>query len=266
MKRPPDILEKILNRKREEVAERSERIGREQLEQLAASMPQTRGFYNAVKSCVDRGDTAVIAEIKRASPSKGLIRADFAPTEIAASYARGGAACLSVLTDQDFFQGSDDYLRQARGACTLPVLRKDFIVDPYQVIEARAIGADAILLICAALDQQELSALYQLARSLELDVLIEAHDRSELEQATACGARLIGINNRNLRTFETRLQTTIELREQVPESAIVVTESGIQSDVDVALMRSHGVHAFLVGEAFMRAADPGTALRTLFSR
>jgi indole-3-glycerol phosphate synthase len=213
---------------------------------------------------VGAGAAAVIAEIKRASPSKGVLREDFRPAEIAASYARGGAACLSVLTDSDFFQGSETHLVEARGACDLPVIRKDFIVDPYQVYEARAIGADCILLIVACLADAQLADLSALAHELGMDVLVEAHDADELGRAAAVPGRLIGINNRNLRTFEVSPETTIGLLDRVPPGRLLVTESGILTPEDVARMRRHGVNAFLVGEAFMRAPDPGAELRRLF--
>ena len=232
---------------------------------MAADQPAPRGFAAALRAHSDAGRSAVIAEIKRASPSKGVLREDFSPAEIAASYAEAGAACLSVLTDQDFFQGHDDYLRDARAACTLPAIRKDFCIDPYQVFEARALGADCVLLIVAALEQALLTELYQTAVSLDLDVLVEVHDGAELQRALRLGAPLVGINNRDLRTFETRLETTTGLLAQVPDDVYLVTESGILSRDDVALMRQHGVHAFLVGEAFMRAPDPGAALREVFS-
>jgi indole-3-glycerol phosphate synthase len=206
----------------------------------------------------------VIAEVKKASPSKGVLRADFRPAEIAASYERGGAACLSVLTDVDFFQGSDAYLQEARAACALPVIRKDFIVDPYQVREARLMGADAILLIAACLSDAQLSELNALAQALDLDVLVEVHDAGELERALAVPGRLIGVNNRNLRTFEVSLDTTLGLLEAIPDDRLLVTESGILTREDVARMRGQGVHAFLVGEAFMRAPDPGVELARLF--
>jgi indole-3-glycerol phosphate synthase len=264
MMSPPDILQKILNRKAEEIAERSARIGIDELKACVAELPQPRGFVAAIEHKLARGESAVIAEIKKASPSKGLLREDFRPAEIARSYAQAGAACLSVLTDADFFQGSEDYLKQARAACELPVIRKDFIVDPYQVYEARAMGADCILLIVAALDDVALRELSQLAADLSLDVLVEVHDAAELERALTLPLRLVGINNRNLRTFETSLQTTIELLERIPEDRIVVSESGIHAAADVALMRQHKVNTFLVGEAFMRAPDPGAALKRLF--
>lgn len=261
---PPDILQKILNRKAEEIAERSARISMHELSARVAEMPKPRGFVAAIEHKLARGESAIIAEIKKVSPSKGLLRADFRPAEIARSYAQAGAACLSVLTDADFFQGSEDYLKQARAACELPVLRKDFIIDPYQIYEARAMGADCILLIVAALDDAALRELSQLAASLNMDVLVEVHDAVELQRALALPLRLIGINNRNLRSFEVSLQTTIDLLERIPEDRIVVTESGIHAAADVALMRLHKVNTFLVGEAFMRAPDPGVALKHLF--
>ncbi len=256
----PDILKKILQRKREEIAERVEQLPRLRPEEA----PPVRRFVSAIEARIQAGAAGVIAEIKKASPSKGVIREDFRPAEIAASYARGGAACLSVLTDVDFFQGADQYLKEARGACSLPVIRKDFIIDPYQVYEARAIGADCILLIAACLDDTELRELNRLASELGMDVLIEVHDARELHRALPLGNRLIGINNRNLRSFEVDLNTTLELLEQIPEDRIVVTESGIHTREDVQRMRNHGVHGFLVGEAFMRAADPGAKLAELF--
>ena len=213
---------------------------------------------------IDNGDAAVIAEIKKASPSKGVIREDFNPAEIAKSFQTGGAACLSVLTDRDFFQGSADYLKAAREACDLPVIRKDFIVDEYQVYEARAMGADCILLIVAALGDAQMAELNGLAHHLEMDVLIEAHDETELSRALALSPSLVGINNRDLRTFDVSLNTTLDLLSKVPEDCLVVTESGILGTEDVALMRRNNVNAFLVGEAFMRAGDPGQKMRELF--
>lgn len=260
----PDILKKILARKAEEIAERSERLGLHELRRQIADAPPTRSFLERLKGTIGRGDPAIIAEIKRASPSKGLLRDPFQPADIARSYAAFGATCLSVLTDRDFFQGCADHLREARAACPLPILRKDFIVDPYQVYEARAIGADGILLIVAALDDAPLRDLARLAADLRMDVLIEVHDAQELERALALDAPLIGINNRNLRTFETRLDTTLNLRSRIPADRTVVTESGINTTADIVLMRQHGVHAFLVGEAFMRATDPGVKLAELF--
>jgi indole-3-glycerol phosphate synthase len=260
----PDILKRILNRKAEEVAEARARIDLQTIRAQARDASPARGFVEALRRRLAAGEPAVIAEIKKASPSKGLLRADFDPAAIAASYEQGGAACLSVLTDVDFFQGSPDYLRQARAACALPVLRKDFMIDPYQVEEARAMGADCILLIVAALDDGRLAELAALAGDLGMDVLVEVHDGEELDRALRLSLPLIGINNRNLRTFETTLQTTLDLLERIPDDRIVVTESGILAAADVQLMREHHVNAFLVGEAFMRADDPGAALRALF--
>ena len=260
-----DVLQRILARKQEEVAERREHVSLFELRTRAASMPPVRGFADAIEMKVASGQAAVIAEVKKASPSKGVIRADFEPAAIARSYEAGGAACLSVLTDVDFFQGSDEFLRQARAACTLPVLRKDFIVDAYQLYEARVLGADCVLLIAAALDDARLSEFAFIAGELGLDVLVEVHDLDELERALPVPARLLGINNRNLKTFDVSLQTTLELQPMVPSDRVLVTESGILAPADVALMREAGVHAFLVGEAFMRRPDPGTALRDLFA-
>ena len=260
----PDILQRILTRKLEEIRERSARLSISELGDRVVGAPSPRGFVRAIETCLAADRSAVIAEIKKASPSKGVLREDFHPAEIAASYQRGGAACLSVLTDADFFQGSEAYLKQAKAACDLPVLRKDFIIDPYQVYEARVIGADCILLIVAALDDAMLRELSQLAVHLDMDVLVEVHDADELERALALPVKLIGINNRNLRTFETRLQTTLDLLRDIPVDRVVVTESGIHTSQDVALMRQHRVQAFLVGEAFMRAPDPGEALQALF--
>ncbi len=259
-----DILEKILARKAEEIAERAARTSLDALVARCADAPATRGFADAIEARIARGEAAVIAEVKKASPSKGVIRADFDPTAIARSYEAGGAACLSVLTDVDFFQGADAYLQQARAACALPVLRKDFTIDPYQVYEARALGADCILLIAAALDDGALLELSLLAADLDLDVLVEVHDGEELERALDVPSRLIGVNNRNLRTFDVSLETTLALRDRVPADRLLVTESGIATRADVATMREAGVNAFLVGETFMRAADPGVALRELF--
>jgi indole-3-glycerol phosphate synthase len=258
------ILQRILDRKREEVAARTVSRPLAALEQAIAQQASPRGFAQALHRRLARAEPAVIAEVKRASPSRGVIREDFHPAQIAASYRDGGAACLSVLTDVDFFQGADAYLEEARGACDLPVLRKDFTVDPYQVAEARAIGADAVLLIVAALSDQQMGELAHTAQELGLDVLVEVHDRDELERALALATPLIGINNRDLHTFETRLETTLELLPHIPRDRMVVTESGIHSRDDVARMRAHQVHAFLVGEVFMRAPEPGEKLRELF--
>ncbi|MCL1634661.1 indole-3-glycerol phosphate synthase TrpC [Luteimonas sp. SX5] len=262
----PDVLQKILQRKAEEVAERSSRTPLAELRALAADAPPVRGFAAAVETKIAAGLPAVIAEVKKASPSKGVIRADFDPTAIARSYETGGAACLSVLTDVDFFQGADDYLRQARAACALPVLRKDFTIDPWQVYESRALGADCILLIVAALDDARLAELSELALGLDLDVLVEVHDMNELERALQVPAPLLGINNRNLRTFDVSLDTTLALKQAVPRDRRLVTESGIATGDDVRRMRAAGVDAFLVGETFMRERDPGEALQRLFFR
>ena len=259
------ILDTILARKREEVAARRERTSLFELKARAASAPPLRGFADAVAAKIAAGQAAVIAEVKKASPSKGVIRADFDPAAIARSYAAGGAACLSVLTDVDFFQGADEYLVAARDACALPVLRKDFIVDAYQLYEARVLGADCVLLIAAALDDVQLAEYAFIADELGMDVLVEVHDLDELERALPIPARLLGINNRNLKTFEVSLQTTLELKVAVPADRVLVTESGILARADVALMRDNAIHAFLVGEAFMRQPDPGAALSALFA-
>ena len=260
----PDILIKILNRKREEIAERSVNISIEALAERCADADTVRGFIRSIENKINNNLSAVIAEIKKASPSKGLLRENFQPAEIARSYADSGAACLSILTDKDYFQGHEEYLRQARAACELPVIRKDFIIDPYQVYEARAIDADCILLIVSALDDDALHSLFNLGHELNMDVLMEVHDEREMERALTTGARLIGINNRNLRTFETSLDTTLNMLGMVDEKHILVTESGIHNSDDVQLMRDNGVNAFLVGEAFMRAEDPGKKLAELF--
>jgi indole-3-glycerol phosphate synthase len=265
MSATPDILLKITQRKRQEIADRLALRSIADLETLLTQASEPRGFADAIARKLAAGESGVIAEIKKASPSKGVLREDFQPAQIAQSYARGGAACLSVLTDIDFFQGSDQYLQQARDACTLPVIRKDFIIDPYQVYEARAIGADCILLIVACLDDQQLKDLNDLAHQLGMDVLIEVHDREELQRALQVDNRLIGINNRNLRTFDVSLDTTLALLPMIASERIVVTESGILRGEDVALMRRHQVNAFLVGEAFMRADDPGAKLAQLFA-
>ena len=265
MTNTPDILKKILKRKLEEIAERSAKISLGELNARIASSSPVRGFVNSIETTIKQGRPAVIAEIKKASPSKGVIREDFDPVAIARSYQQGGATCLSVLTDVDYFQGSDAYLQQARSACDLPVIRKDFIVDPYQVYEARTIGADCILLIVAALSDEQLQGLSQLASELAMDVLVEVHDEEELHRALTLNTLLIGINNRNLRTFEVNLNTTIDLLPQIPDNRIVVTESAIHTPQDVALMRQHNVNTFLVGEAFMKAEDPGAKLAELFS-
>ncbi|MFM2317943.1 MAG: indole-3-glycerol phosphate synthase TrpC [Pseudomonadota bacterium] len=259
-----DILQKILQTKQQEIAERSAQRSLAQVQELAMTADPVRGFLRAMQSKIQAGQAAVIAEIKKASPSKGIIRADFDPVSIAQSYAQGGAACLSVLTDALYFQGHETYLKAARAACTLPVIRKDFMIDPYQIYEARAIGADCILLIVSALNDQQLTELYALATELGMDVLIEVHDRDELRRALPLNAPLIGINNRNLRTFVTSLNTTLDLLAEVPSNTLLVTESGIHTQADVQLMREYQVNAFLVGEAFMRATDPGAELANLF--
>ena len=261
---PPDILVKILNRKHEEIAERSAQVSIDVLKKRCTEADAVRGFIRAIENKIKNNQPAVIAEIKKASPSKGILREDFKPAEIAKSYAAHGAACLSILTDKDYFQGHEDYLIQARAACELPVIRKDFIIEPYQVYEARAINADCILLIVAALDDEKLHSLFDLAHELKLDVLMEVHDEQEMQRALKTNARLIGVNNRNLRTFETSLDTTLSMLDMVSENHILVTESGIHTVDDVQLMRANGVNSFLVGEAFMRAESPGEKLAELF--
>lgn len=260
----PDVLKKILKRKIEEISASVEKESLSELSQRASHASAPRGFLAALQSSVVKGNSAVIAEIKKASPSKGVIREDFDPTAIARSYAEGGATCLSVLTDQDFFQGSAQYLMDARAACELPVIRKDFIVDQYQVYEARAMGADCILLIVAALGDAMLAELYGLAHHLDMDVLIEVHDHEELDRALQLSPAMIGINNRDLRTFDVTLDTTLGLLGQIPDGVMVITESGILSKADVQLMHDNQVNAFLVGEAFMRAESPGQMLAELF--
>ena len=264
MNNTPDILKKIIQRKLEEIADCIAKVSLAEQQERAKSGSPVRGFVKSIEQSIQAGRAAVIAEIKKASPSKGVMRRNFIPADIARSYEKGGASCLSVLTDIDFFQGCNEYLQQARNACSLPVIRKDFIIDPYQVYEARAIGADCILLIVACLDDVKLVELNTLAHELGMDVLVEVHDAEELQRALKLPNRLIGINNRNLRTFETSLQTTIDLLEQIPDDKIVVTESGIHTPDDVALMRQHKVNTFLVGEAFMKADEPGEKLAELF--
>ncbi|MEW4983494.1 MAG: indole-3-glycerol phosphate synthase TrpC [Cycloclasticus sp.] len=261
----PDVLKKILARKQEEIADRLTHTSIDELKRQIAEASAPRGFVESIKRKLQQGETAVIAEVKKASPSKGLLREHFIPSEIAMSYEAGGAACLSVLTDKDFFQGSEAYLKEARAACDLPVIRKDFIVDPYQVYEARAMGADCILLIVAALEDDALQNLHQLATQLELDVLVEVHDKDELERALRLDLALVGINNRNLRTFETSLQTTVDLLDSIPDDIIVVSESGLHKSEDIAMLKQHNVHTFLIGEAFMRCDDPGEALKQLIA-
>ncbi|MEX2525116.1 MAG: indole-3-glycerol phosphate synthase TrpC [Gammaproteobacteria bacterium] len=260
----PDILGRILERKREEVAERQAATPLPQLKKRIPNCPSPRGFYQAVLQTIEAGRPAVIAEIKKASPSRGVIRPDFDPAAIARSYASGGAACLSVLTDIDFFQGHDDYLALARDACELPALRKDFIIDPYQVYESRAISADCVLLIVSALTDPQLREFADIAEELAMDVLVEVHNREELERGLMLRTPLIGINNRDLHTFETSIETTIGLMPDVFPDRTVVTESGIHSRDDVARLRKNHVDAFLVGEAFMASEEPGSKLRELF--
>ncbi|WP_062374262.1 indole-3-glycerol phosphate synthase TrpC [Halomonas sp. KX33721] len=260
----PTILTRILARKGQEVAERQQAVSEADLLALAEKQSAPRGFIDALNQRIAAGDAAVIAEVKKASPSKGVMREEFHPADIAKSYAQGGAACLSVLTDADFFLGHEDYLIAARDACDLPVIRKDFITHGYQVTEARAIGADCILLIVAALNDAQLRDLHQQANALGMDVLVEVHDAEELERALALDLKLVGINNRNLHTFDTSLNTTLDLLPRIPEGVTVITESGIHTRDDVELMRDHEVNGFLVGEAFMREEDPGLALKRLF--
>jgi indole-3-glycerol phosphate synthase len=259
-----DILNKIIAKKREEVATGKALRSMEQLRAEADRQPPPRDFVGAIRAKIAAGLPAVIAEIKKASPSKGVIRPDFHPALIAASYEAGGAACLSVLTDRPFFQGDTEYLKEARAACSLPVLRKDFMIDPWQVMEARAMGADCILLIVSALSLPAMQELESLAFDLGMAVLVESHDGAELDLALQLSTPLMGVNNRNLRTFELSLDTTLSQLDRIPENRIVVTESGILAPADVALMREHQVHTFLVGEAFMRAPDPGQELARLF--
>ena len=260
----PTILKKILARKQQEIVERSSVTPVAQLLEQAALVSAPRGFAAALDAKLAVGQSAVIAEIKKASPSKGVIRQDFDPAAIARSYAQGGAACLSVLTDVDFFQGADRYLTMARTACDLPVIRKDFIVDPYQIYEARAMGADCILLIVSALNEEQLFQLHEVAITMGMDVLIEVHDAAELSTALKLDNPMVGINNRNLHSFDVSLDNTFKLLEQMPSDKIVITESGIHHREDVVAMRENNVNAFLVGEAFMRSDEPGERLRDLF--
>ncbi|MDA9671341.1 indole-3-glycerol phosphate synthase TrpC [bacterium] len=261
----PTVLKKIFERKREEIIERQKARSLSQLQVMAADASPVRGFRRALAQRAEEGGAAVIAEVKKASPSKGVIREHFVPAELAASYEQGGATCLSVLTDIDFFQGADAYLQSARAACHLPVLRKDFTLDPYQIWEARALGADAILLIVACLELPELKDLYDCASGVGLDVLVEVHNEAELDEALTLGGDLIGINNRDLHTFETSLATTYRLLDRIPAGVQVVTESGFNTASQVVEMRAKGVHTFLIGETFMRAADPGAALAAFFA-
>lgn len=269
MSKVPTVLTRIIDRKFEEIAERSATVSIEdlkaQIEAQKGTATDPRGFVASMQRALAEGRSAVIAEVKKASPSKGVLRENFQPAEIALSYQQGGASCLSVLTDVDFFQGSTEYLQQARAACALPIIRKDFIVDEYQVYEARAMGADCILLIVSALEDAKMAELNDLAVSLGMDVLIEVHDADELQRSLPLGNTLVGINNRNLHTFDVTLQATIDLLDHIPEDRIVVTESGILAPEDVALMRQHQVNSFLVGEAFMRADNPGQRLAELFN-
>ncbi len=264
----PTVLKKIIQRKIEEIAERSEHKSLGDLEKsIAAAIDSDltpRGFTRALEKSIEQGRPAIIAEAKKRSPSKGLLRDPFIPAEIAKSYQSAGASCMSVLTDADFFAGSEHYLIEARAACNLPVIRKDFIIDPYQVFEARAIGADCILLIVSCLEERQMMELNNLAHRLGMDVLVEVHGGDELEQALSLGNKLLGINNRNLHTFEVSLDNTFELLPFIPRDKIVITESAIHSREDVTAMRERDVHGFLVGEAFMRAEDPGSKLRELF--
>jgi indole-3-glycerol phosphate synthase len=259
-----DILKQIVEVKHQEIAAARKRVSLEAMRDDALNRVLTRDFVGALRRKIAAGRSAVIAEIKKASPSKGLLREDFIPADIAQSYAEAGAACLSVLTDRQFFQGQNDFLKQARASCDLPVLRKDFMVDPYQIYESRVVGADCILLIAACLDDAQMAELEAIAHSLDMAVLVEVHDRAELERALKLKTPLLGVNNRDLRTFEVKLETTLSLMELVPPDKLLVTESGILARADVQCMRDAGVHAFLVGEAFMRAEDPGEALQALF--
>jgi indole-3-glycerol phosphate synthase len=261
----PDILKTILTKKAEEVAKRKSGISMADLEDIATGVERPRGFYNAIHNKVLAKKPAIIAEIKKASPSKGVIREDFQPIKIGQDYAMNGATCLSVLTDKEFFQGSEAYLQMVRERCPLPVLRKDFMIDIYQVYEARALGADCILLIAAALDDSLMHELSNAATKLGMDVLVEVHDADELQSALKLDTKLIGINNRNLRTFETSLQTTLDLKQQIPEDRIIITESGIHTHDDVQHMLDNNIYAFLVGEVFMRAESPGQKMRELFA-
>ena len=260
----PDILKKILAHKAREVYARSQNVPLKTLRKRVEAAPTARGFADAIERRIQSGQSAVIAEIKKASPSKGLLRVDFNAAAIAKTYAEHGATCLSVLTDSEFFQGTDEDLQAARAICPLPVLRKDFMIDAYQVFEARALGADCILLIVAALGDAHLLELSDLAHDMGMDVLVEVHDAHELERALALNTVLIGVNNRDLRTFDTQLEITLNLLGRIPNDRIVVTESGIHAAIDIQKMRAHGVHAFLIGEGFMRAPDPGKRLAELF--
>jgi indole-3-glycerol phosphate synthase len=264
MTQTPDILKTILAKKAEEVARRKTGMSISNLEEIASGVERPRGFYNLLQSKVQAKKPAIIAEIKKASPSQGVIRENFQPVTIAQDYAMNGASCLSVLTDKEFFQGSEAYLQMVRERCPLPVLRKDFMIDAYQIYEARALGADCILLIVAALEDSLMHELSDVATKLGMDVLVEVHDADELQRALTLDTKLVGINNRNLRTFETSLQTTLDLKTEIPSDRMVITESGIHTQADVQLMLDNDVYAFLVGEAFMRAESPGQKMRELF--
>jgi indole-3-glycerol phosphate synthase len=261
----PDILKKILAKKAEEVANRKQRMSIADLEEIAQGVEKPRGFYQALQHKVAAKKPAIIAEIKKASPSQGVIRENFEPITIGLDYAMNGATCLSVLTDKEFFQGAEAYLQMVRERCPLPVIRKDFMIDPYQIYESRALGADCILLIIAALGDGQMRELSDTAIKLGMDVLVESHDAAELERALALDTKLMGINNRNLRTFETSLQTTLDLKAMIPSDRIVITESGIHTQEDVQLMLDNDIYAFLVGESFMRAESPGQKMRELFA-
>ena len=265
MTHTPDILKTILAKKAEEVARRKTGMSISNLEEIASGVERPRGFYNLLQSKVQAKKPAIIAEIKKASPSQGVIRENFQPIIIAQDYAMNGASCLSVLTDKAFFQGSEAYLQMVRDRCPLPVLRKDFMIDPYQIYEARALGADCILLIVAALEDSLMHELSDVATKLGMDVLVEMHNADELQRALTLDTKLMGINNRNLRTFETSLQTTLDLKAEIPSDRMVITESGIHTQADVQLMLDNDVYAFLVGEAFMRAESPGQKMRELFA-
>ncbi len=259
-----DILEKIISVKHREIEESRSVVALSGLERQCSSLPPTRDFVHALRSRVEKSQPAVIAEIKKASPSKGVIREDFDPVKIASSYEQSGAACLSVLTDREFFQGAPEYLTAVKAETAIPVIRKDFIIDPYQVYEARAIGADCILLIVAALETAQMRELERVARGIDMAVLVEVHSREELESALELETPLIGINNRNLRTFETDIRTSLLVAERIPSERVVITESGINNKEDVALMVENSIYAFLVGESMMRKPDPGVALKDLF--
>ncbi len=261
----PDILKLILDKKTEEVAKRKQRMGISDLEEIAQGVEKPRGFYKALHDKASAKKPAIIAEIKKASPSQGVIRENFEPITISLDYAMNGATCLSVLTDKEFFQGAEAYLEMVRQRCPLPVIRKDFMIDPYQIYESHALGADCILLIVAALGDSQMQELAETATKLGMDVLVESHDAEELERALTLDTKLIGINNRDLRTFKTSLQTTLSLKAMVPDDRIVITESGIHSQADVQLMLDNDIYAFLVGESFMRAPSPGQKMRELFA-